>query len=145
MDLYNTLLVVLIGLLVLTISSAFVIARTAKSKGYSFGLFFFFGIISYLLAAVVTVFLRPKGQTTAKPRITSVSLLALGVLIEFVGLGYIPDAELNSSSDATALLAMIGNSQFIGGASIALAGLLVIVGAVANDYRGGEKVEVRQL
>lgn len=94
MDLYNTLLVVLIGLLVLTISSAFVIARTAKSKGYSFGLFFFFGIISYLLAAVVTVFLRPKGQTTAKPRITSVSLLALGVLIEFVGLGYIPDAEL---------------------------------------------------
>lgn len=145
MDLYTTLMVVLAGLLILTVSSAFVIARTAKSKGYSFGLFFFFAIVSYLITAVVAVFMRPKGSANAKPRISSLSLLALGVLVEFIGIGYIPDSQLTAASDAAALTAMLSDSQFIGGAAIALAGILIVVGAVANDYRQAGKEEVRQL
>jgi hypothetical protein len=145
MDLNNTLLLALTALLVLTISSSFVIARTAKSKGYSFGLFFFLGILSYLITAVITVFIRPKGETTAKPKISSVGLLALGVLVEFIGIGYIPESEITASSDAAAVSALIGDSQFLGGVSIALAGLLIIIGAVANDYRSAGKTEVRQL
>jgi hypothetical protein len=145
MDLNSTLLLVLAGLLVLTVSSALVIARTAKSKGYSFGLFFFFAIVSYLITAVVTVFMRPKGDTTAKPRISSLALLILGVVVEFIGIGYIPDSQLTASSDAAALTAMLQDSQFIGGVAIALAGLLIVIGSVANDFRSGVKEEVRQL
>lgn len=145
MDLNTTLLMVLGGLLVLTVSSAFVIARTAKSKGYSFGLFFFFAIVSYLITAVVTVFMRPKGDTTAKPRISSLALLILGVVVEFIGIGYIPESQLTESSDAAALTAMLSDSQFIGGVAIALAGLLIVIGSVANDFRHAGKDEVRQL
>lgn len=145
MDLNTTLLLVLAGLLVLTVSSALVIARTAKSKGYSFGLFFFFAIVSYLLTAVVTVFIRPKGNTTAKPRISSLALLILGIVVEFIGIGYIPDSQLTADSSAAAISAMLSDSQFIGGVWIALAGLLIVIGAVANDYRHAGKEEVRQL
>lgn len=145
MDINNILLAALAVLLLLTVTSAAVIGRTAKSKGYSFGLFFFFGVISYLLTAVVTVFIRPKGEPSAKPKISSLSLLVLGVLVEFIGIGYIPESMIPASSDDAALTALFSDSQFIGGVAIALAGLLVIIGAVANDYRGAGKTEVRQL
>jgi hypothetical protein len=145
MDLYTTLLLALAGLLVLGVSSALVIARTAKSKGYSYGLFFFFAIISYLITAVVTVFIRPKGEANARPKVSSLALLILGVLVEFTGLGYIPDSKVPANGDEAALIAILSDSQFIGGAAIAMAGLLIVVGAVANDYRQAAKNEVRQL
>ncbi|MFM2321194.1 MAG: hypothetical protein RL612_341 [Actinomycetota bacterium] len=145
MDLNTTLLLVLAILLGITVSSALVIARTAKSKGYSFGLFFFFAIVSYLISAVVTVLLRPKGQTNARPRISSLALLILGIIVEFVGLGYIPESQLTAESDAAAIAAMLQDSQFIGGVAIAFAGLLIVIGSVANDYRAAGKEEVRQL
>jgi hypothetical protein len=66
-------------------------------------------------------------------------------LVEFIGIGYIPDSQLTAASDTAALTAMLNDSQFIGGAAIALAGLLIVVGAVANDYRQAGKEEVRQL
>ena len=128
-----------------SVASAGVIARTAKSKGYSFGLFFFFAILSYLITAVVTVFMRPKGEANARPRISSLTLLVLGVLVEFIGIGYIPESQLSASSDSAAIAAMLGDSQFIGGAAIALAGLLIIIGSVANDFRSKDKHQVRQL
>ncbi len=145
MDLNTTLLLVLAILLGITVSSALVIARTAKSKGYSFGLFFFFAIVSYLITAVVTVLLRPKGQANARPRISSLALLILGIVVEFVGLGYIPESQLTAESDAAAIAAMLQDSQFIGGVAIAFAGLLIVIGSVANDYRAAGKEEVRQL
>lgn len=141
----DSLLIALGFLLLLTVSSAFVIGRTAKSKGYSFGLFFLFGILSYLITAVVTVFLRPKGDSKAKPKISSVALLALGVVVEFTGLNYIPQTGINGESDAEAVAALIADPQFTGGVAIALAGILIVVGAVANDYRGSEPKQVRQL
>lgn len=145
MDLNTTLLLVLAILLGITVSSALVIARTAKSKGYSFGLFFFFAIVSYLITAVVTVLLRPKVQANARPRISSLALLILGIVVEFVGLGYIPESQLTAESDAAAIAAMLQDSQFIGGVAIAFAGLLIVIGSVANDYRAAGKEEVRQL
>ena len=145
MDLNTTLLLVLAVLLGITVSSALVIARTAKSKGYSFGLFFFFAIVSYLITAVVTVLIRPKGQANARPRISSLALLILGIVVEFVGLGYIPESQLTAESDAAAIAAMLQDSQFIGGVAIAFAGLLIVIGSVANDYRAAGKEEVRQL
>lgn len=145
MDLNTTLLLVLAILLGITVSSALVIARTAKSKGYSFGLFFFFAIVSYLITAVVTVLIRPKGQANARPRISSLALLILGIVVEFVGLGYIPESQLTAESDAAAIAAMLQDSQFIGGVAIAFAGLLIVIGSVANDYRAAGKEEVRQL
>lgn len=145
MDLNTTLLLVLAILLGITVSSALVIARTAKSKGYSFGLFFFFAIVSYLITAVVTVLIRPRGQANARPRISSLALLILGIVVEFVGLGYIPESQLTAESDAAAIAAMLQDSQFIGGVAIAFAGLLIVIGSVANDYRAAGKEEVRQL
>ncbi|MFM6978153.1 MAG: hypothetical protein ACKOWR_05530 [Micrococcales bacterium] len=145
MDLNTTLMLVLASLLVLTVSSALVIARTAKSKGYSFGLFFFFAIVSYLITAVVTVFIRPKGDATARPRASSLVLLIVGIVVEFIGIGYIPEAQLTADSDAAAISAMLADSQFLGGVAIALAGLLIVIGSVANDYRQAGKNEVRQL
>ena len=144
MDMNNSLLLALAFLLLLTVASAGVIARTAKSKGYSFGLFFFFGVISYLLTAVVTIFLRPKGEANARPKISSIALLALGVLVEFVGIGYIPDV-LDANSSAAAIAAVVGDSQFLGGVAIAFAGLLIVIGAVANDYRQSGPNQIRQL
>ncbi len=145
MDLNTTLLLTLGFLLVLTVSSALVIGRTAKSKGYSFGLFFFFAILSYLITAVVTIFMRPKGDTKAKPKISSVALLALGIIVEFVGLNYIPQNGIDSQTEAEAVATLVADPQFTGGVAIALAGVLIIVGAVANDYRGSEPRQVRQL
>ena len=144
MDMNSSLLLMLSFLLALTVASAAVIGRTAKSKGYSFGLFFFFGVISYLLTAVVTIFLRPKGETNARPKVSSLALLGLGVLVEFIGIGYIPDV-LDANSSAEAVAAMIGDSQFLGGVSIAFAGLLIVIGAVANDFRGSGSNQIRQL
>jgi hypothetical protein len=145
MDLNTELLLILAALLMLTVSSAAVIARTAKSKGYRYGLFFVLGIVSYLLTSVVTVFMRPKGDTTAKPRISSVALLILGIVVEFIGIGNIPDAAITSSSDTAAIQALLSDSQFVGGAAIAFAGILIVIGSVANDYRHSGKEEIRQL
>lgn len=144
MDMNTSMLLVLGFLLALTVASAGVIARTAKSKGYSFGWFFFFGVISYLLTAVVTIFLRPKGEANARPKVSSLALLALGVVVEFVGISYIPDV-LDADSSAAAIAAVVGDPQFLGGVAIAFAGLLIVIGAVANDYRQSDPNQIRQL
>jgi hypothetical protein len=145
MDLNNTLLLVLAGLLVLTVSSALVIARTAKSKGYSYGLFFFLAVVSYLLTAMVTVFIKPKGDKTARPRLSSLALLVAGVVVEFIGIGSIPESVIPTTDDDAALIAMFSDSQFLGGVAIAFAGILIVLGAVANEFRHAAKEDVRQL
>lgn len=143
MDFNSSALVIALAI-ALAVSATFaaVIGRTAKSKGYSFGLFFFFGFISYLLTAVVAIFIRPKGQRDAKPKISSIALLSLGIIVEFTGLASLPALE---SQEAMTAELLANPEQFFGSLFIALAGILIVMGAVANDYRGGTKTEVRQL
>jgi cytochrome bd-type quinol oxidase subunit 2 len=130
--------------LLISAGFAFVIGRTAKSKGYSFGWFFFFGFVSYLLASVVTVLLKPKDQPQAKPKLTSILLLIVGIVIEFTGLSLLPNIDPTISNDQ-AVQEFTSSTQVMGGLFVAIAGILVIIGSVANDYRGGETKQVRQL
>jgi cytochrome bd-type quinol oxidase subunit 2 len=145
MNLNSELLIAAVAVaLLVSAGFAFVIGRTAKSKGYRFGWFFVFGFVSYLLASVVTVFLKPKGQPEAKPKLTSVLLLIVGIVIEFTGLSLLPNLD-PSISNEEAVQAFSSSTQVMGGLFVAIAGVLVIIGSVANDYRGGEPKQVRQL
>jgi cytochrome bd-type quinol oxidase subunit 2 len=145
MDLNTNFLLLIIGIaLAISAGFAFVIARTAKSKGYSFGWFFFFGFVSYLLASVVTVFLKPKGEQQAKPKLSSLLLLVTGIIVEFGGLSLLPNLD-PSLSNEQAVHEFSSSSQVMGGLFVAIAGILIIMGSVANDYRGGETKQVRQL
>lgn len=131
----------IVGAFLVSAGFAAIIARTASSKGYSYRQFFFFGFISYLLTSVVTVFLRPKGQANAKPKVSSIALLFLGIVVEFTGLSFLPN--LGTASEAE-IAEMAGSQQMLGGLFVAIAGILMIIGSVANDYRG-QKEEVRSL
>ena len=135
----DSLTLTALGIAVL-ISAGFaaVIARTAKSKGYSYKLFFIFGFISYLITSVIAVFIRPKGQPEAKPKISSVALLLIGIIVEFAGLGSLPD---NSAENGMKLEV---TDQVLGSLFVAFAGILIIIGSVANDYRN-QKTEVKSL
>jgi len=145
MNLNSDLLIAAVAVaLLISAGFAFVIGRTAKSKGYSFGWFFFFGFVSYLLASVVTVLLKPKGQPQAKPKLTSVLLLIVGIVIEFTGLSLLPNIDPTISNEQ-AVQEFTSSTQVMGGLFVAIAGILVIIGSVANDYRGGETKQVRQL
>lgn len=144
MNLNTTYIFAVVGIAFL-ISAAFamVIARTAKSKGYKYGWFFFFGFISYLLTSVVAVFIRPKGQPNAKPKVSSVVLLILGIVVEFSGLANLPELD-NTLPESEAIQQFMNDPQLLGGLLVAIAGIFIIMGSVANDYRSN-KEEVRSL
>ena len=143
MDLNTTLTVALGIAIAATVGFALVIARTAKSKGYSYPLFFVLGLLSYFIMSVITVFLRPKGEPTGKAKRGSVPLLLLGIVIEFIGIGRIPGTTSASPTDSE-LQALVQDPSLIGGAAIAFAGVLIVIGAVANEHRTS-KTEVRSL
>lgn len=143
MNLNDNLLLIAMAIgLAISALFAWVIGRTAKSKGFKFGWFFVFGLLSYLIASVVTIFLRPKGQAAARPKLSSVLLLIAGIVVEFTGLLGLPAMENSEQLDSALAL---GAEAFLGSIFIAVAGVLIIIGAVANDYRAVGKEEVRQL
>jgi Na+/phosphate symporter len=93
---------------------------------------------------VVTVLLKPKDQPQAKPKLTSILLLIVGIVIEFTGLSLLPNIDPTISNEQ-AVQEFTSSTQVMGGLFVAIAGILVIIGSVANDYRGGEKKQIRQL
>lgn len=125
----NTLLI----LIAFTIAAAWVTARTARSKGYKFWLFFVLSVLSWFITAVVTVFIKPKGAAKSKVRLSSVIMLTVGAFIEFGALSSLPLLE-PSMSDEQIIQALIA-PEASGSLLVALAGALVVVAAVANDKR----------
>ena len=125
----NTLLI----LIAFTIAAAWVTARTARSKGYKFWLFFVLSVLSWFITAVVTIFIKPKGAAKSKARLSSVLMLTTGAFIEFGALSSLPllDPAMTDEQIIDALMAPSASGSLV----VALAGALLIVAAVANDKR----------
>lgn len=125
----NTLII----LVAFTIGAAWVTARTARSKGYKFWLFFVLSVLSWFITAVVTIFIKPKGAVKSKVRLSSVLMLTAGAFIEFGALSSLPPLE-PAMTDEQIIEALLATSA-TGSLLVALAGALLIVAAVANDKR----------
>jgi hypothetical protein len=125
----NTLLI----LIAFSIAAAWVTARTARSKGYKFWLFFVLSLLSWFITAVVAIFIKPKGVANSKVRLSSVLMLSAGAFIEFAALSTLPllDPAMTDEQIIEALLVPSASGSLI----VALAGALLIVAAVANDKR----------
>jgi hypothetical protein len=125
----NTLLI----LIAFSIAAAWVTARTARSKGYKFWLFFVLSLLSWFITAVVAIFIKPKGVANSKVRLSSVLVLTAGAFIEFGALSSLPllDPAMTDEQIIEALLVPSASGSLI----VALAGALLIVAAVANDKR----------
>lgn len=125
----NTLLI----LVAFTIAAAWVTARTARSKGYKFWLFFVLSVLSWFITAVVTIFIKQKGVANSKVRLSSVLMLTAGAFIEFGALSSLPllDPSMTDEQIIDALLVPSATGSLV----VALAGALLVVAAVANDKR----------
>ncbi|MEN9749813.1 MAG: hypothetical protein RL149_891 [Actinomycetota bacterium] len=133
MDTLSFALAAIVGLVIFSISAAWVSARTARSKGYKFGWFFVFSLVSWFITAVVTVFIKPKSDKTAKVKMPSVLMLTFGAIVEFVGLSMLPEAPFGISDEA--LLELFATQASMGAIAVALAGALIVIAGVANDFR----------
>jgi cytochrome bd-type quinol oxidase subunit 2 len=133
MDAYSLASTLLVAVVIFSIAAAWVTGRTAKSKGYSFGWFFVFSLLSWYITAVVTVFLKPKYDKSAKPKISSAIYLIVGTLVEFTGLAMLPNVDNNASPEAQ--LAAFASRSALGAIAVAIAGALIVVAGVANDRR----------
>ena len=133
MDTYTFAGNALLVLLAFSVAAAWVTARTARSKGYKFWLFFVLSLISWFITAVVTVFLKPKGASNSRVRLSSVIMLALGSLIEFGALSSLPIGAPSMTDEQ--ILELFMTQQAIGTIAVAIAGALVVVAGVANDRR----------
>ena len=123
-------------LIAFTIAAAWVTARTARSKGYKFWLFFVLSVLSWFITAVVTVFLKEKGAANSKVRLNSVIMMAVGAMIEFGALSTLPAID-PMLTDEQIMLAFMDSSA-TGTLVVALAGALLIVAGVANDKRSAK-------
>lgn len=125
----NTLII----LVAFTIAAAWVTARTARSKGYKFWLFFVLSVLSWFITAVVTIFIKQKGVANSKVRLSSVLMLTAGAFIEFGALSSLPllDPSMTDEQIIDALLVPSASGSLV----VALAGALLVVAAVANDKR----------
>ncbi len=123
----------LLTLIAFTIAAAWVTARTARSKGYKFWLFFVLSVLSWFITAVVTIFIKPKGAAKSKARLSSVLMLTAGAFIEFGALSSLPllDPAMTDEQIIDSLMAPSASGSLV----VALAGALLIVAAVANDKR----------
>lgn len=133
MDAYTFAGNALLVLLAFSVAAAWVTARTARSKGYKFWLFFVLSLISWFITAVVTVFLKPKGASNSRVRLSSVIMLALGSLIEFGALSSLPIGDPGMTDEQ--ILELFMTQQSMGTIAVAIAGALVVVAGVANDKR----------
>ena len=133
MDTYTFAGNALLVLIAFSVAAAWVTARTARSKGYKFWLFFVLSLISWFITAVVTVFLKPKGASNSRVRLSSVIMLALGSLIEFGALSSLPIGAPSMTDEQ--ILELFMTQQAIGTIAVAIAGALVVVAGVANDKR----------
>ena len=133
MDTYTFAGNALLVLLAFSVAAAWVTARTARSKGYKFWLFFVLSLISWFITAVVTVFLKPKGASNSRVRLSSVIMLALGSLIEFGALSSLPIGDPSMTDEQ--ILELFMTQQSMGTIAVAIAGALVVVAGVANDRR----------
>jgi cytochrome bd-type quinol oxidase subunit 2 len=125
----NSLLI----LIAFTIGAAWVTARTARSKGYKFWLFFVLSLLSWFITAVVAIFIKPKGAAKSKVRLSSVLMLTVGALIEFGALSSLP--LLDPSMTDEQIIQALSAPESSGSLLVALAGALLVVAGVANDKR----------
>jgi hypothetical protein len=133
MDTYTFAGNAVLVLVAFSVAAAWVTARTARSKGYKFWLFFVLSLVSWFITAVVTVFIKPKGSTKSKVRLSSVIMLAVGAMIEFGALSSLPVGDPGMTDEQ--ILELFMSQQAMGTIAVAIAGALLVVAGVANDRR----------
>jgi cytochrome bd-type quinol oxidase subunit 2 len=133
MDSLSIASALLVAVVLFSIAAAWVTGRTAKSKGYSYGWFFTFSLLSWYITAVITVFLKPRFDKSAKPKISSAIYVIAGTLVEFTGLGMLPNVDPNASPEVQ--LAEFTSQSALGAIAVAVAGALIVLAGVSNDRR----------
>lgn len=104
--------------------------RAARSKGYSFGLFFGLSFVSWLVVATIAIFIKPRTEIAAD----DASRTSLSRILYFIGLGAFIIGPF-SVTIATAINSAI-NTGFmariaaIGAVSLTLMGVGLILAAV---------------
>lgn len=101
--------------LVITAFAAVLTGRTAKSKGYSFGLFFGLSFISWFVVATVAIFIKPRKSlpVAASPEVAAKNAAArkfyyFGIASYVVGLGLMVASWGNDSVDEGAIFLLAG-------------------------------------
>ncbi|MEN9713628.1 MAG: hypothetical protein RLZZ164_292 [Actinomycetota bacterium] len=131
----NALLLILLGLLAALFAQAYVVARTAKSKGYSFVLFLIFGLVSPFLTSVFAMFLKPKGAAatnapTRRVKLTSLFGFVAGLSVEVYGLAQLPVTDKMSDQQ---IIDALSTTTSMGCLTVAAAGVLLMIASVANE------------
>lgn len=129
-------LLILLGFLAVLVIQAFIVARTAKSKGRSFALFLIFGLLSPFLASIFAMFIRPKNQplTDGQParRVKLMSLIGFlaGASIEVYGLSQL---QIDDKMTDAQIVEALGTTASLGALTVAAAGILLMIASVANE------------
>ncbi|MFM6963775.1 MAG: hypothetical protein ACKOWJ_05910 [Micrococcales bacterium] len=130
---YNNLLFTLTVDFAIAIILALRVGYTARSKGYSLGLWTFLALVSSSITSVFAIFIRPKTRpvgTRHRAKIFSIIGYVAGVIVQTIGLSGIsvtPEMTDQQIIDALAQQSSIGSLWLVG------AGLLFLVAAVANE------------
>lgn len=134
-------LVVVIGL-ILNVVSGWLAGATARSKGFSFGLFFGLSFVSWLIMATIAVFIKQR-ETIAAPDAVRQSLSRT---LYFTGLGAYIVGPLSLSivtgaASQSAWSAMAG-IVIIGAIGATLLGIgLIIASVVLAKNKSGEALQ----
>ncbi|MEY4981127.1 MAG: hypothetical protein RL174_465 [Actinomycetota bacterium] len=116
--------------------------RAARSKGYSFGLFFGLSFVSWFVMATIAVFITPRAEI---PR-DDASRISLSRILYFIGLGSFILGPF-SVTIASAIYADINSGAMagiavIGAVALTLMGVGLIMGAVATaENKNGKALQ----
>ena len=138
----STLLLILLGLLAALFAQAFVVARTAKSKGYSYALFLLFGFLSPFLSSLFAMLLKRKGlastgEQNRRAKLTSLFGFFAGLSIEVYGLAQLPITEKMTDQQ---IVDALSTSPAMGALTISAAGVLLMIASVANERVSAPKI-----
>lgn len=135
------LIIIVLGLAVDALGG-WLSGRAARSKGYSFGLFFGLSFVSWIVMATIAVFITPRAEI---PR-DDASRISLSRILYFIGLGSFILGPF-SVTIASAIYADINSGAMagiavIGAVALTLMGVGLIMGAVATaENKNGKALQ----
>ena len=124
-----TLLIDIAAILTLVL----MVARTAKSKGRSPIAWGLLAFISPTVTSGFAIFIRPGGLAAERPyrtKLLSMVAYAAGILVQLWSLSTLP---VNDKMTDTELVQALASTSSVGALMIFGAGILLIIGAVANE------------
>ena len=135
------LIIIVLGL-VIDALGGWLSGRTARSKGYSFGLFFGLSFVSWFVIATIAVFITPRTEIPQD----DASRISLSRILYFIGLGAFIIGPFSVAIASVIYVdinsgAMAGIAA-IGAVALTLMGVGLIMGAVATaENKNGKALQ----